>query len=126
MTVQDQLAFGPRIQGWKRSDVGERIRELSSDLGLTGILKRKIHGLSGGERQRVALGRALATRPQFLCLDEPLSALDEGTHEEIAALVKRIVSDYRVTAFHITHSKREAELMGDQHFFLENNAIVER
>lgn len=123
MTVRDHLAFGPRIQGWVRTAVRERVAELANDLGLTDLLKRKPQGLSGGERQRVALGRALATRPQILCLDEPLSALDEETHEEIMALIKRLITDYRITTFHITHSKREAKLMGDRHFTLEDGVI---
>ena len=108
MTVRDHLAFGPRIQGWVRTAVRERVAELANDLGLTGLLKRKPHGLSGGERQRVALGRALATRPQILCLDEPLSALDEETHEEIMALIKRLITDYKITTFHITHRRWSA------------------
>lgn len=126
MTVRDHLAFGPRAQGWIRCAIKERVAELSTDLGLTNLMKRKPFGLSGGERQRVALGRALATRPQILCLDEPLSALDEGTHEEIAALIKRLVTDYKITTLHITHSRREAELLGDRHFHLEDGRLTER
>ena len=126
MTVRDHLAFGPRAQGWIRSAVKERVDELANDLGIAHLLKRKPFGLSGGERQRVALGRALAVRPQFLCLDEPLSALDEETHAEIVGLIKRLVTDYKITTLHITHSKREAGLIGDRHFFLEDGHLEER
>jgi ABC-type sugar transport system ATPase subunit len=123
MTVRDHLAFGPRIQGWSRKDAGERVEEMASELGIESLLGRKPYGLSGGERQRVALGRALATRPEILCLDEPLSALDEGTHEEIVALIKRLVREHGITTLHITHSLHEAELMGDQLFLLEDGGI---
>lgn len=126
MTVRDNLAFGPRIRGWVGTAVKERVAELAHDLGITGLLKRKPLGLSGGERQRVALGRALATRPQILCLDEPLSALDEETHKEIANLIKRLVADYKITALHITHSRHEAELIGTHHFLLEDGRLMER
>ena len=126
MTVRDNLAFGPRIRGWVGTAVKERVEELANDLGITHLLKRKPLGLSGGERQRVALGRALATRPQILCLDEPLSALDEETHEEIAALIKRLVADYNITALHITHSQQEAKLMGTHHLYLEEGRLMER
>ncbi len=126
MTVRNNLAFGPRIQGWHRKAIDERVDELANDLGITHLLKRKPLGLSGGERQRVALGRALATRPQILCLDEPLSALDEGTHEEIASLIKRLVTDYGITALHITHSRKEAQLLGTHHFLLEEGRLMER
>jgi molybdate/tungstate transport system ATP-binding protein len=126
MTVKDHLAFGPRIQGWARKDVEGRVEELGEELGIGGLLKRKPFGLSGGERQRVALGRALATRPEVLCLDEPLSALDEGTHEEIVVLIKGLVREHGMTALHITHSRQEAEMMGDRLFLLEDGVVVNK
>ena len=126
MTVRDHLAFGPRVRGWGKQEVGERVEELAVELGVEELLKRKPFGLSGGERQRVALGRALATRPEVLCLDEPLSALDEGTHEDIASLVRRVVREHGITVLHITHSRHEAEMMGDRLLVLEEGVVVDR
>ncbi|MEM7147260.1 MAG: ATP-binding cassette domain-containing protein [Verrucomicrobiota bacterium] len=123
MTVRDHLAFGPRLRRWGKKEVNERVEELATELGIGELLKRKPFGLSGGERQRVALGRALATRPEVLCLDEPLSALDEGTHEEMVSLIKGLVKDHGMTALHITHSRREAEMMGDVVFLLEGGSV---
>ncbi|MEM8955507.1 MAG: ATP-binding cassette domain-containing protein [Verrucomicrobiota bacterium] len=118
MTVWEHLAFGPRVRGWGGNEIRERVEEMAEELGIKDLLKRKPFGLSGGERQRVALGRALATRPGVLCLDEPLSALDEETHEEMVGLIKKLVRDHGMTALHITHSRREAEMIGDRVFTL--------
>lgn len=125
MTVRQQLSFGPKVQGWDKKDIEERIPELAEELGIEGILDRKPFGLSGGERQRVALGRALAVRPEILCLDEPLSALDEATHEGMVELIRGVVKEHGITALHITHSRREADLIADREFFLEDGKLVE-
>jgi molybdate/tungstate transport system ATP-binding protein len=63
-------------------------------------------------RQRVALGRALAHRPAVLLLDEPLSSLDEATQEQMHGLLAQIHADTGTTILHVTHSRREAERLG--------------
>lgn len=125
-TVRSHLAFGPKIQKWSTEAIDERVDELAGELGITHLLDRKPHGLSGGECQRVSLGRALAFRPKVLCLDEPLSALDEDTHEEMIDLIKRLTKEHGVTALHITHSLREAEAMADRIFVIEDGVLSER
>lgn len=122
-TVRAHLAFGPRIQKWSPAAIAERVDQLAAELGIQQLLDRKPHGLSGGESQRVALGRALAFRPKILCLDEPLSALDEDTHEEMIALIKRLTKEHGITALHITHSRSEAEKIADRVFVIENGAL---
>ncbi|NOY00703.1 MAG: ATP-binding cassette domain-containing protein [Verrucomicrobia bacterium] len=125
MTVRQQLSFGPKVQGWRKEEIEKRVLELVEELGIEDILERKPFGLSGGERQRVALGRALAVRPEILCLDEPLSALDEATHEGMVELIRSVVKEHGITALHITHSRREADLIADREFFLEDGKLVE-
>lgn len=123
MTVRQHLAFGPKVHGWKRAAIDERVVDLADELGLSKLLERKPYGLSGGEIQRVALGRALAIRPGVLCLDEPLSALDDATHTEMIALIKKLTSEHKITTLHITHSQREAEEVADQVFRLDDGKI---
>lgn len=125
MTVRQQLSFGPKVQRWKKKEIEQRVAELAEELGIAGILDRKPFGLSGGERQRVALGRALAVRPKVLCLDEPLSALDEATHGGMVELILKVVKEHGITALHITHSRREADLIADREFLLEGGELVE-
>ena len=122
-TVRAHLAFGLKIRKWTPEDIAARVAELSSELGLDELLDRKPYGLSGGERQRVSLGRALSFRPNVLCLDEPLSALDEDTHDEMMTLIKTLTRDHGITALHITHSKREADAMADKKFFLNGGEL---
>ncbi len=124
MTVREQLAFGPLARGWAKGDAAERASELAAELGIDDLLDRKPEGLSGGERQRVALGRALAARPKVLCLDEPLSALDDDTREEICSLIGRLREHHPFTALHITHSRAEAERLGDRLFRIEDGAVA--
>jgi len=114
MSVRNHLALGPKIQSWAGEAVDERVDELAGELGLGNLLDRKPHGLSGGEIQRVALGRALSVRPNILCLDEPLSALDDETHAEMTELLKKLTSAHGITTLHITHSRVEAEAVADK------------
>ncbi|QDT27018.1 ATP-binding cassette domain-containing protein [Gimesia panareensis] len=113
MTVKDNLAFALEIRHWKQRQIDERVDELANLLGITGLLNRTPFGLSGGETQRVALGRALAPRPAILCLDEPLSALDEDTRGEICDLLNNVQHVTGVTALHITHNISESDRLGD-------------
>ena len=124
MTVRGHLAFGPSAHRWKKERIADRVAELAEQLGITDLLDRKPRGLSGGEKQRVALGRALATHPGVLCLDEPLSALDEETHSEILELIAEVVKENRITALHITHSRSEASQISDCLFRIENGKII--
>ena len=123
MTVKDNLAFALEIRKWKQREIDERVDELASLLGITGLLNRTPHGLSGGEIQRVALGRALAARPAILCLDEPLSALDEDTRGEICDLLINVQHVTGVTALHITHNISESDRLGDVKLTINNGKL---
>ncbi len=125
MTVREHLAFALTIRRWSRAMIAERVDELADLLGLRHLLERRPHGLSGGELQRVALGRGLAARPGILCLDEPLSALDDDTREEMYALLTAIQKQTGVTALHVTHHLGEAERLGGKILLLKNGRVVE-
>src|SRR5213078_3838148 len=90
MTVRENLAFALAVRGAERAVIDARVAELSEWLGLAALLPRRAVGLSGGEAQRVALGRALAFRPDVLLLDEPLSALDEDTRTALYGLLRSV------------------------------------
>jgi len=113
MSVRDQLGFALAIRREGRSAIQQRVDELAKLLEIGHLLDRGISGLSGGEKQRVALGRALAFRPTTLCLDEPLSALDDDTRAQTIELLKRVQKETHVTALHITHNRIEASVLAD-------------
>ena len=126
MNVRDHLAFALKLRKWPAGQIEKRIRELAELLGIAYLLERFPHGLSGGERQRVALGRALSYRPGILCMDEPLSALDEDSREEMCDLLKTVQAHTGVTVLHVTHSKTEASQLADRVLLLSNNEVVAR
>ena len=108
LTVRQHLEFALEVRGWVPERRETRSRELAEWLSLTPLLDRLPAGMSGGERQRVALGRALAFHPPVLCLDEPLSALDDQTRGEIVAVLTEIRNRTGITILHITHNRSEA------------------
>ena len=126
MTVRKHLAFPLTIRGWGRAEIARRTGELAALLGITHLLERRPEGLSGGERQRVSLGRALSFRPEVLCMDEPLSSLDEETRVEMYELLRSIQKQTGVTTLHVTHSKAEAEALGNCCFVLAEGRIERR
>lgn len=125
MTVREHLAFGPTVRGWERGEIGRRVEELATMLGVGPLLPRLPHGLSGGESQRVGLGRALAARPGALLLDEPLSALDEETRDEMVELLESICRKTGVTVLHVTHSRAEARRLADRILLVDNGKVGE-
>lgn len=124
MSVREHLAFALRIRRTAGAVVDGRVEELAGLLGIAHLLERRPGGLSGGERQRVALGRALSFQPRLLCLDEPLSALDDQTREEMFILLREVRSRTGVTTLHVTHNESEAVALADSVFRLVDGRIV--
>jgi ABC-type sugar transport system ATPase subunit len=123
MTVRDQIAFALTIRNVDRQTVDRRVKELAELLHIGHLLDRTPRGLSGGERQRVALGRALSFQPRVLCLDEPLSALDDETREQIVELLRDVRKHTHVTALHVTHNLSEAKRLADCVFRIVDGRI---
>lgn len=123
MTVRDNLAFALEVRKWSKRKIDDRVDELAELLGIKELLRRTPHGLSGGETQRIALGRALAAKPAILCLDEPLSALDEDTREEMCTLLGDVQRKTGVTTLHITHNVSESDRLGDMKFLIVDGVL---
>jgi molybdate/tungstate transport system ATP-binding protein len=123
MSVREHLGFALAIRKVKRPKIQARVAELADLLGIEKLLDRGPDGLSGGERQRVALGRALAAHPNILCMDEPLSALDEATRDEMYLLLEAVRAKTGVTTLHITHNRAEASRLADVVLLLEHGTI---
>ena len=123
MTIREHLAFALEIRHENTESISERVHYLAEELGISHLLDRKPQGLSGGEAQRVALGRALSFRPEILCLDEPLSAVDEAMRDDLCELLKRVQRETQTTVLHVTHNLSEAEKIADEIYILENGII---
>jgi len=126
MSVFENIGFALKIRKWSKHDIKIRVEELGELLGISHLLNRQIHGLSGGERQRIALGRALSFKPEILCLDEPLSALDEATRHEMYDLINNLKKKTDITALHVSHSSTEADRLADEVFVFEEGKLVKR
>lgn len=113
-TVLDNVLLPVEIFGWKRAQHRSRAAELLEMVGLTGFEKRLPHELSGGMQQRVSLCRALIQNPKVLLMDEPFSALDALTREELAVELQRIHMELGTTMLFVTHSIQEAVLLADR------------
>tara|TARA_B100001105_G_scaffold125090_1_gene100203 strand:- start:1270 stop:1926 length:657 start_codon:yes stop_codon:yes gene_type:complete len=125
MTVEQNLGFSLEVRNRPKGVVSERVKQLAELLGIANLLERRIQGLSGGEKQRVALGRALAFEPGILCLDEPLSALDDETKVGLVDLLGKVREETGVTTLHITHSLQEARSLCDMLLVMEDGQVRE-
>lgn len=123
LSVRQHLGFALEVRGWSAERREARVHELADWLHLGPLLDRPPAGLSGGERQRVALGRALSFEPPVLCLDEPLSALDDQTRQEILGLLAGLRSRSAITLLHITHNRSEAEQLADRILHLRDGRL---
>ncbi len=110
MTVRENVRFGPRASRTASPADGDK---LLHQLGIGHLADRSPRSLSGGERQRVALARALAIQPGLLLLDEPLSALDQPTREDMRTLLRQLLAELETPAAHVTHDRDEALSIGD-------------
>ena len=125
MTVFENISFGPDMAGWSREKTIERVEELADLLGIRHLLLRKISEVSGGEAQRDALARALATNPELLLLDEPLSALDLQLRERLQTEIRRIQRKLNITTIYVTHSQDEAFAISDRVAILDDGLVVQ-
>jgi thiamine transport system ATP-binding protein len=118
MTVSQNIEFGLRIAKMPQTDRTARVKELLELVGLAHLARRNVAELSGGEARRIALARALAPRPQILLLDEPLSGLDQETHESLMSDLARVLKQTTTTALLVTHDQIEADFLANMTFVL--------
>ena len=126
MSVADNIATVPRLLGWPKARISERIEELLTlvDLPPGEFRKRFPSQLSGGERQRVGLARALAADPPVMLMDEPFGALDPITRARLQQELLRIQHRLRKTVIFVTHDIDEAVLVGDRVAILREGGVL--
>jgi NitT/TauT family transport system ATP-binding protein len=113
-TVLENILFPVRIQKKPLEHYRARAEELIEMVGLRGFADKKPHQLSGGMKQRVSICRALVTDPDILLMDEPFSALDAMTRDEMNDALLDISDRYKKTSLFVTHSIREAVYLSDR------------
>ena len=123
----DNVLFPIRVLKRPLDSYREAANELLERVGLHDFARKKPHELSGGMRQRVAICRALVYDPELLLMDEPFSALDAITRDEMNELLLDLWQQYTKTALFVTHSIREAVFLADRVLVMTRRpaAIVE-
>ena len=126
LTVADNIAVVPRLEGWDAPRVDARVHEL---LGLIGLPPDEYRArwpdeLSGGQRQRVGVARALAADPPVLLMDEPFGALDPVTRRQLQNEFRRIQARLRKTVLMVTHDMAEAIALADRIGVLDAGRLI--
>lgn len=124
MSVYDNLAYPYKIKKYKKEKIKNNIHKLAEDFEITNILKRNINNLSGGEIQRVTIARTLASNPDILLLDEPLSYLDVQLKKGMLSLLRKL-NQKGQTIIHVTHDYEEALALTNKIAIIENGEIIQ-
>jgi osmoprotectant transport system ATP-binding protein len=127
-TVAQNVATVPRLLGWPRPRIAERVDQLLALVGLepSRYAIRYPHELSGGQRQRVGVARALAADPVVLLMDEPFSAVDPIVRARLQDEFLRLQQTVRKTIVFVTHDVDEAVRLGDRIAVLSDGGILEQ
>ena len=125
LSVQDNVAYGPKLRGVPPAVRRQRAQELLALVGLAEFAQRTPAQLSGGQQQRVALARALAIDPRALLLDEPLSALDASVRGHLRDQIRTLQRRFNATTLLVTHDQEEALAMADRVAVLQDGRLVQ-
>ncbi|MDE0372655.1 MAG: betaine/proline/choline family ABC transporter ATP-binding protein [Rhodospirillales bacterium] len=125
-TVRDNIGFGLRIQGLESAEVERRASRWIERVGLEDFADRYPGELSGGMQQRVGLGRALATDPDILLMDEAFSALDPLIRYDMQNMLIDLQKELKKTIVFITHDLEEALRIGDNITILRDGGVVQQ
>ena len=123
MCVQDNIAYGLKAMHLPKHEVKKRTENMLDFVGLHEYARFYPHQLSGGQKQRTALARSLATEPQVLLLDEPVSAVDPQLRESFRLELKNYLQKLKITVVYVTHNLSEAFIMSDRIAVMGNGHI---
>jgi iron(III) transport system ATP-binding protein len=120
LTVAGNIRFGMGML--PRNEARWRLDELLEQLKLAGLARRYPYQLSGGEARRAELGRALASRPRYLLLDEPLTSLDPALKADLMAHILEVTVGI-TGLIYVTHDPAEAEQIATRMLFMKNGVL---
>ena len=126
LSALDNVAFGLRERGFRRSAARERARARLTEVGVDVHHGARPNELSGGQAQRVALARALATEPTLLLLDEPLAALDVRTRVDTRRQLRAVLARFVGARVLVTHDPVDAFILADRLLIVENGQVVQQ
>jgi ABC-type Fe3+/spermidine/putrescine transport system ATPase subunit len=124
MNVRQNVEFGLKMRGTTKTERQETVNQVLDFIGLKLLEHRSPASLSGGEKQKVALARVLATKPQTILFDEPLTAIDAEAARELKNELKRIHRAEK-TIIHVTHNQIEGFSLGNKMAVMNSGEIVQ-
>lgn len=125
MNVQKNIAFGLRMRRRPKEEINRKIKEVLHIVHMDGFEKRMPSQLSGGQAQRIEIARVLATDPDILLFDEPLSNIDAKLRDELKYEIRRIQRETGKTMIYVTHDQAEAFAISDK-IYVMNNGVLEQ
>ena len=125
MTAEENVAYGLWNKRLSRDEIASRVSGALEMVGLLEQRKKYPQQLSGGQQQRVAIARAIVLKPEFLLLDEPLSALDAKVRVKLRRELRRIQQKLGITTIMVTHDQEEALSLADRAIVM-NNSVIEQ
>ena len=127
MTVQENIQVVPELLKWKKGEKEKRTDELLDMVGLDPSIfkKRYPSELSGGQQQRIGVIRALAADPDIVLMDEPFSALDPISREQLQMDIDKLQKDIKKTIVFVTHDMDEALKMSDRICLMKEGSVVQ-
>ena len=124
LSVRQNLLYGAKRAGNAPTSDALDFDAIVELLGIGHLLERSPVALSGGERQRVSVGRALLSRPRILLMDEPLSALDRMTKEEILPYFERLHESLALPIVYVSHDIGEVARLADTLVLLDKGCVL--
>jgi molybdate transport system ATP-binding protein len=124
LTVARNVGYG--LRGFSRNERRRRVDDMLERFRLAGLANRYPQQASGGEQQRIALARVLARRPRLLLLDEPLSALDQPTREQIRPELRGMLVQFGIPVVLVTHDRIEAMALADHLIVLNQGKVLQQ
>lgn len=127
LTVAENIEIIPEMKGWPKA---ERRKTVKSYLEMVGLdpeqyMDRYPRDLSGGEQQRVGILRAIITKPDILLMDEPFSALDPISRNQLQKLIKNLHQTFKMTIVFVTHDMAEAVKLGTRICVMSKGEVVQ-
>ena len=118
-SIYDNIAYGPRVNGWKIDSVDDLVEEALTKAALWDEVKDKLKqsalALSGGQQQRLCIARCIAVQPDVILMDEPCASLDPIATSKIEDLMQKLASDYTIII--VTHNMQQAARVSDRTAF---------
>ena len=125
LTVADNIAYGLRVSGMRSHEARIKVQEIALKFGIEHLLERRTRNLSGGEQQRTAIARTLVTEPKILLLDEPFSAVDPNTKDQLMREMSDMLESFDMPVVYVTHDQVEAAEMADRIAVMNEGRIVQ-